>query len=159
MIKSLSQCHGNVRTSTGARHAAMLIISGSGCADSCLDPLSGVVYGARATFPKAPPDSRIVRKPRLQPSGNLGPVKLGLDRARARDLSWLFTAERIRPRAGQHVQDQYFEFREHLGVLYEPPSWDVGPWSAEREWQREFFSGFERPAAVIIVATSTLEKD
>jgi ADP-heptose:LPS heptosyltransferase len=119
------------------------------------------VRGSR-NFPQSStrqPHRLIARKPRLQPSGNLGPVKLGLDRARARDLNWLFTAERILPRAGQHVQDQYFEFREHLGVLYEPPSWDVGPWSAEREWQREFFSGFERPAAVIIVATSTLEKD
>ena len=38
------------------------------------------------------------------------PVKLGFDRARARDFNWLFTTHRIPPHAQQHVQDQYFEF-------------------------------------------------
>jgi heptosyltransferase I len=86
-------------------------------------------------------------------------VKLGFDRARARDLNWLFTTDRIHPRDGQHVQDQYFEFLDALGVPHEPVTWDLGPWDDERGWQREFFRQFDRPIAPIVVATSKAEKD
>ena len=45
------------------------------------------------------------------------PVKLGFDRARARDFNWVFTNRKIPPHAlGQHVQDQYFEVLTALGV-------------------------------------------
>lgn len=88
------------------------------------------------------------------------PVKLGFDRARARDFNWLFTTHRIPPRAvGQHVQDQYFEFLDALGVPHDPPVWDLGPWASEVEWGRQFFSSLDRPAASIVVATSKPEKD
>ncbi len=88
------------------------------------------------------------------------PVKLGFDRARARDLNWLFTTHRIPARErGQHVQDQYFEFLEALGVPYEPVTWDLGPWPTERAWRDDFFSNLDRPAASIVVATSKPEKD
>ena len=88
------------------------------------------------------------------------PVKLGFDRARARDANWLFTTHRIPPHAMQHVQDQYFEFCDWLGVPHEPPTWDLGPWGeAERQWQREFLARFDRPIAPIVVATSKPQKD
>ncbi len=87
------------------------------------------------------------------------PIKLGFDLARARDLNWLFTTHRIPPREGQHVQDQYFEFLEYLGIPHEPPVWDLGPWDVERAWQREFLADFDRPLAPIVVATSKAEKD
>lgn len=88
------------------------------------------------------------------------PVKLGFDRARARDANWLFTTHRIPPHAMQHVQDQYFEFCEWLGVPHEPPTWDLGPWNdAERTWQREFLARFDRPIAPIVVGTSKPQKD
>ena len=88
------------------------------------------------------------------------PVKLGFDFARARDANWLFTNHRIAPHAvGQHVQDQYFEFLDHLGVPHEPVEWNLGPWPEERAWQHEFFAGLTRPAAAIVVATSKAEKD
>ncbi len=87
------------------------------------------------------------------------PVKLGFDRARARDLNWLFTTDRVPAREGQHVQDQYFEFLEALGVPHEPVVWDLGPWDHERAWQREFFQQFDRPIAPIVVGTSKAEKD
>ena len=87
------------------------------------------------------------------------PVKLGFDRARARDLNWLFTTERIHAREGQHVQDQYFEFLEAMGVPHEPVVWNLGPWENERGWQREFLAQFDRPIAPIVVATSKPEKD
>jgi heptosyltransferase I len=86
-------------------------------------------------------------------------VKLGFDRARARDANWLFTTHRIPPHAQQHVQDQYFEFLTELGVPYEPVVWDLGPWPGERAWQRDFFAPFDRPVASIVVATSKPQKD
>jgi heptosyltransferase I len=88
------------------------------------------------------------------------PVKLGFDRARARDANWLFTTHRIPPHAMQHVQDQYFEFVEWLGVPHTPVVWDLGPWNeTERAWQREFMARFDRPIAPIVVATSKPQKD
>ena len=88
------------------------------------------------------------------------PVKLGFDRARARDFNWLFTTHRIPARAiGQHVQDQYFEFLDALGVPHDPPVWDLGPWAGELAWRDQFLAGIDRPVASIVVATSKPEKD
>ena len=87
------------------------------------------------------------------------PVKLGFDRARARDMNWLFTNRQIPPHAVQHVQDQYFEFLTALGVSPEPVEWELGPWPDEREWQRKFVASTERPIASIVIATSKPEKD
>ena len=88
------------------------------------------------------------------------PVKLGFDRSRARDFNWLFTTHRIPARAvGQHVQDQYFEFLDALGVPHEPPVWDLGPWPDELAWRNGFFAKLDRPAAAIVVATSKPQKD
>jgi heptosyltransferase I len=87
------------------------------------------------------------------------PIKLGFDRARARDMNWLFTNRKIPAHEGQHVQDRYFEFLVELGVRPEPVTWDLGPWPAERAWQREFYAPMDRPAAAIVVATSKPEKD
>ncbi|MFN8570660.1 MAG: glycosyltransferase family 9 protein [Gemmatimonadaceae bacterium] len=88
------------------------------------------------------------------------PIKLGFDRARARDLNWMFTTHHIPPHpVGQHVQDQYFEFLTALGISPAPVTWNLGPWESELGWQREFFSRLTRPAAAIVVATSKPQKD
>ena len=87
------------------------------------------------------------------------PIKLGFDRARARDLNWLFTNTKIPVAPVRHVQDQYFEFVMALGVSPEPVEWDLGPWPSERGWQRSFTSTIDRPIASIVVATSKPEKD
>jgi len=87
------------------------------------------------------------------------PVKLGFDRARARDANWLFTTHRVPPGTPRHVQDQYFEFLTWLGIEHEPVAWNLGPWPEERAWQRSFFAPIDRPAAAIVVATSKPQKD
>ena len=88
------------------------------------------------------------------------PVKLGFDRARARDFNWAFTNRKIAPHpVGQHVQDQYFEFLTALGVPHEPVEWNLGPWPHERDWQRTFFAPIERPVAALVIATSKPQKD
>jgi heptosyltransferase I len=86
-------------------------------------------------------------------------VKLGFDLARARDMNWLFTTERIRARPVGHVQDQYFEFLEHIGVDPEPVVWDLHPSDEERIAQREFFGRLDRPACAFVVATSKPQKN
>jgi heptosyltransferase I len=86
-------------------------------------------------------------------------IKLGFDRARARDLNWLFTNRKIPPRPIRHVQDQYLEFLEYLDIPYAPLEWNIGPWAAERAWQSEWISQFERPVAAVVIATSKPEKD
>lgn len=87
------------------------------------------------------------------------PVRLGFDRARARDVNWLFTNRRIRVNPVQHVQDQYFEFLEELGISPDPVEWRLGPWDEEREWQRDWVTRVGRPYAAIVVGTSKPDKD
>lgn len=88
-----------------------------------------------------------------------GNVKLGFDRARARDANWMVTTHRIPPHAPQHVQDQYFEFLEALGVPHEPVVWDLGPWPQEREAQRRFFAPIARPVAALAIGTSDPQRE
>ncbi|HEV2147123.1 MAG TPA: glycosyltransferase family 9 protein [Longimicrobiaceae bacterium] len=87
------------------------------------------------------------------------PLKLGFDRARARDLNWLVTNRRIPPHEPQHVQDQYFEFLHHLGVSPEPVEWGLGPWEHERERQRELLGGIGRPVASLVIGSSDPERE
>jgi heptosyltransferase I len=87
------------------------------------------------------------------------PVRLGFDRARARDANWLFTTHRIPSHEPQHVQDQYFEFLDWLGVAPEPVAWHLGPWDHERSATPDVITKLDRPAAAIVVATSKPGKD
>jgi heptosyltransferase I len=87
------------------------------------------------------------------------PLRLGFDRARARDLNWLFTNRRIGVNPVQHVQDQYFEFLAELGISPEPLEWKLGPWEHERDRQRDWVTRVGHPYAAIVVATSKPDKD
>jgi heptosyltransferase I len=51
--------------------------------------------------------------------------KVGFDRARARELQWLFTNSRIAPRVRQHVLDSFFGFTEALGLAQRELRWDL----------------------------------
>ncbi len=53
------------------------------------------------------------------------PVKLGFDRARAREGQWLFTTDRIAAREREHVLDSLFGFAEALGVHERRLRWDL----------------------------------
>ena len=85
-------------------------------------------------------------------------IKLGFDRKRARDMNWLFTNRRIPARAMQHVQDQYFEFVEHLGIDPEPVEWGINITPEERAEQSRFYEPLGRTCA-IVVGTSKPEKN
>jgi len=53
------------------------------------------------------------------------PVKLGFDRARARELQWLFTNARVAPAASQHVLDSFLGFVRACGIDPGAPAWDI----------------------------------
>jgi heptosyltransferase I len=86
-------------------------------------------------------------------------VKLGFDRARARDAQWLFTNRRIPARGQRHVQDQYLEFVEYLGVDPEPLAWDLHLSDEERAAQNDFFTELDRPTCAVVLGTSRVEKN
>ena len=87
------------------------------------------------------------------------PIKVGFDRARARDANWLFTTHRVPARPVQHVQDQYFEFLRHIGVEPEPVEWDIRFTEQERAAQKAFFEPLQRPVCAIVMGTSKPEKN
>jgi heptosyltransferase I len=86
-------------------------------------------------------------------------VKVGFDRRRARDAQWLFTNARIPPQPPRHVQDQYFEFLDFLGVDPRPVTWDLRLTDAERDAQTRFFRRLGGPACAVVVGTSKREKN
>jgi heptosyltransferase I len=53
------------------------------------------------------------------------PVRLGFDRARAKDLHGLFINHRIPTGGNQHVLDSFFSFLETLGLRQRDLRWDV----------------------------------
>ena len=52
-------------------------------------------------------------------------LRIGFDKARARDHQWLFTNTRLPPRRERHVMDGLFEFAELIGVPHGKPRWDI----------------------------------
>jgi len=52
-------------------------------------------------------------------------IKLGFDRARARELQWLFTNCTVAARSREHVLDSFFGFAEKLGVTDREMRWDI----------------------------------
>ncbi len=52
-------------------------------------------------------------------------VKLGFDRARAREAQWLFTTDRIEARGREHVLDGLFGFAGRLGIRGRSMRWDI----------------------------------
>lgn len=86
------------------------------------------------------------------------PVKVGFDRARARDLSWLFTNRRLDPGPVRHQQDQYLEFLDAIDVPVRGVEWRLGPWPQERAWQAEYLGRFARPVAALVIGATRPER-
>lgn len=104
-------------------------------------------------------DLQVYIKAGLVTSFTRAPVKLGFDRARARDLNWLFTTRRIPPHAPQHVQDQYLEFLSALNVPAEPLEWRLGPWPNELPSRESVLGALPRPFAVLVIGATHPEKE
>jgi heptosyltransferase I len=86
------------------------------------------------------------------------PRKIGFDRARARELNWLVTNERIAGGPVRQTCEQYLEFADHLGVprCYE---WLLPLAAEERAAQAAFFGRRRGPVAALVVGTSRSRKE
>lgn len=87
------------------------------------------------------------------------PVKLGLDRGRSRDLNWLFTTHRIPERPVGHIQDQFLEYLDAIGVPRGEPEWGLATTPGERDAARSLVAGAEGPLVGFVVATSKPAKN
>ena len=63
-------------------------------------------------------------------------IRLGFDRARAREGQWLFTTDRIEARSREHVLDSLFGFSERLGIRSRSLRWDIPLAPAALEYAR-----------------------
>jgi heptosyltransferase I len=86
------------------------------------------------------------------------PRKIGFDRARARELNWLVTNERIAAGPLRHTCEQYLEFADHLGIprRYE---WPLPINAEERAAQAAFYDRRRAPLAALVVGTSRSAKE
>jgi len=87
------------------------------------------------------------------------PLKLGYDRARARDLSWAAVNRHLPSHPPQHIQDQYLEFLAALGIPAEPLVWDLGPTDDERARYAPLLPPHPGPTVAYVVGTSKPEKE
>jgi heptosyltransferase I len=87
------------------------------------------------------------------------PVRLGFDRGRSRDMTWLASNRRLRPGPRRHTQDMFLEFLDVLGVHPHPLEWRLGPTAAELDEQTAFFRRFDRPVAALVPASANSRKD
>jgi heptosyltransferase I len=91
---------------------------------------------------------------RLVPAG----IRLGFDRARARELQWLFTNARITARSREHVLDGFLGFLEALGIGDRTLRWDVPLPAAAREYAERLIPDAQ-PTLVISPCSSHLPRN
>jgi heptosyltransferase I len=81
------------------------------------------------------------------------PIKLGFDRARARELQWWFTNASIAPAAAEHVLDSFMGFARACGIEPAPPRWDLSIPKDALEYARGIVTD-DRPTLVISPCSS-----
>ncbi len=81
------------------------------------------------------------------------PIKVGFDRARAREMQWLFTNEQIAARSREHVLDSFFGFLAALGIQERALRWDV-PLPADAVSYAETLIPDSQPTLVISPCSS-----
>ena len=80
------------------------------------------------------------------------PIRLGFDRARARDGPYWFCNRHLPARAERHVMDGLLEFVEALGIRPGRPRWDIPVAPADREFAAAAIDA-TRPSLVISPCT------
>jgi heptosyltransferase I len=81
------------------------------------------------------------------------PRKLGFDRARARELQWLFTNARIAPATDEHVLDSFLGFVRASGVTPGPAAWNFVLPDGARAYAQKLIPD-DRPTLVISPCSS-----
>lgn len=78
-------------------------------------------------------------------------LKVGFDRARARDFQWLFTDTRIPAASGEHAMEAMMGFARFIGAVEKPLRWDIPIADADRQFARRDTG---RPLVVISPCSS-----
>jgi heptosyltransferase I len=86
------------------------------------------------------------------------PVRVGYDRARARDLTWMFSTHRLPPRPRAHVQDEFLEFLDFLEVPVRL-EWGLEPTEEERARYAALLPDAPGPTIALVVGTTRAEKE
>lgn len=85
-------------------------------------------------------------------------VKIGFDKARAKEGQWLFTNRRIQPQTSPHVLDGFMAFADAIGVPQdEAPCWHIPLSEGDTTWAKEHIQG--EFAVVISPAASKAERN
>jgi heptosyltransferase I len=79
-------------------------------------------------------------------------IRLGFDRARARDFQYFFCNRHLQARKHRHVMDGLFEFAEALGLERTQPRWDIPLAPADRAFAQNAIDS-SAPAVVISPCT------
>ncbi len=79
-------------------------------------------------------------------------LRIGFDKARARDHQWLFTNVKLPARRERHVMDGLFEFAELIGVEHGTPRWDLPIRAEDSAFASPYFAS-GRPTLVISPCT------
>jgi len=86
-------------------------------------------------------------------------VKVGFDWARSRDLHWLVTNRHVPPRPVRHVQDQFLDFLEYLGIGGYVPEWNFRFTRQEMDWYDFLLNTRKKPVVGFVIATAHREKN
>jgi heptosyltransferase I len=78
-------------------------------------------------------------------------VRIGFDRARARDFQWLFTDERIPAAQGEHALEAMMGFARHIGARPTELRWDIPVGDSERAFAKQYCG----PRTVVISPCSS----
>ena len=79
--------------------------------------------------------------------------RIGFDRARAKDLQWLFNNVQIPAHRNQHVMDSFFGFTEALGINEKNLSWDIPIPKPDKQQAKALLLG-KQPTLVISPCSS-----
>jgi heptosyltransferase I len=80
-------------------------------------------------------------------------VRLGFDRARAKDMQWLFNNYEIPAHKNQHVMDSLFGFTEALGIGNRILTWDIPIPEQDRQVVRDWLE-IKKPYLLISPCSS-----
>jgi heptosyltransferase I len=80
-------------------------------------------------------------------------LRIGFDRARARELQWLFTNAQVAPRTDEHVLDSFLGFLDALGIPDRALRWDLPLPAPARSYAAALIPDY-RPTLVVSPCSS-----